>query len=208
MLLSILLGCQCSTVWHSAVSIQREILQEVKANSALREAGDKVAGWIMLPVYYFKVLTQEKRLLKYSQAVTWWRGQTKWSSVCLSRDSWPPNKVTVKTLEINSVHSTPESIFGYVATEVKTLWTPCRWLTELSSMSYEKLALISKGISHDPGRYLRMDTIKPCRYSMFSFGTSMINPRILIFYLKEASPLSTLVTWAIIKENKGYSEYK
>lgn len=39
-------------------------------NAALGEAGDKVAGWIMLPVYYIKVLTQEKRLLKYSQVVT------------------------------------------------------------------------------------------------------------------------------------------
>ena len=66
-----------------------------------------------------------------------------------------------------------------------------------------------RGTSHDPGKNLNMDTIKPYKYYMVSFGTYIINPGILLFfhYLKEAFPLSTLVTWVIIKENKGYSEH-
>lgn len=152
MLLSILLGGQYLAAWHSAVSIQGESLQEVKANSGLHMQVDTCCSreklemkWLVescSPVYYIKVLAQEKRLLQHSQAVSWWRGKAKQSSVYLSRGSWLLNKVTDKTLEIDSFHSTPENILGYIATEVKTSWTPWRWL---SPISYKELPFISEG---------------------------------------------------------------
>lgn len=122
--------------WHSTVSIQGESLWEVKASSVLSmQLGSCCSGrswwysgWLDHTFLSMasKSWPKKKRLLQCSQAVSQWRGQNNQSSACLSRDSWSPNNMIVKTLEISSFCHTPENSFGYLATEVRRAWTLCR----------------------------------------------------------------------------------